>query len=227
MIFQAIILLTDSANPSLLTQEINGKPFLHYQLNFLVENLFRKIVFVVDEKTAFVQETLGRRFEQMELEYIKADPNSTQAEQVYSAFYYISDPYALVLNGSHFFRLNISKADDFRRMRESRMLAIGKIATKADLTKEIIQLDLRGQIMEMNGKTVDSESIFYTDTWLISKAFYHKNFAPITGSLFQYLVDFYKETPLFAMICRQYFIKISNTDDIDLARNEFDENNFQ
>ena len=229
MTYQAIILLnknTENASPSILT-DINDKPFLHYQLNFLSENQFKKIVFVHSGNNNSVEQKFGKRFDFMELVYVEVPESMSQMERIHTAFYHITDLYAFVLNGSNFFRLNLSKADDFRRMRDSRILAIGKILSGTEADKDIFALDSRGQILHINGNITDEESAFFTDTWLISKAFYTKNFSDKQGQLFNYIADNHQQTPLFCMICRQYFIALNKPEDIAKAQHEFAENYFQ
>ena len=71
---EAIIILdpNDSKNNhQLLFEEIKGKPFLHYQLSYLADNLFKHVLFLIPENVNRVQSLFGEEY--LDIKTLKLD----------------------------------------------------------------------------------------------------------------------------------------------------------
>ncbi len=175
---QAIIIVDPAKDKDLLFCKINGKMFFHYQLSYLAENIFRKIVIVDTHNAAAIKAFFGSEYLGMKLEYIQREKDCSESSALQEAFESIEDLYALVLDAHHYFRLNLSKADDFRRMRDSKMLHIGMNSENLkypDLPH--LQLDEKGRIKKIqSGAEVKETDTFYSSSWLISKSYFYQAF---------------------------------------------------
>jgi NDP-sugar pyrophosphorylase family protein len=229
MTYEAIIFVNQEKNKNFLLEKLNGKKFLHYQLNYLSENLFKKIVFVESNTEPSLKSSFGDSYLDMELVYANYEKNQSESQALLKAFEYIDDLYAFVFDAHHLFRVNLIKADDFRRMRDSKMLHIGKKAE--DYYNESLPhmlLDVKGKIEEINKLKVAGEAdTFYSNTWLINKLFFQKQFKSAEADLLHLLDEACKKSPQYCLACRQYFIEISSVKDLEKAENDFKENHFQ
>jgi len=232
MTSQAIILDQRFANqeatsPSLFSS-ICGHPFLHYQLLYLSNNLFDQIIILYTENkdkflTAFGEEYLG-----MKLIYLPYDSDKGQNANIFSALEYISKPWFFIFHAHQYFRLNINKATNFRRMRDARIINIGKNNDNFYLKSELIFINEKGRIINIitQGETEKTDT-FNTDTWLVNKATFVQSISSSKfSSLFDFFSGLYKEQKMYCLSCRQYFIRINNNTDLEKASHDFEENYF-
>lgn len=225
---EAIIILDPSdsqSNHQLLFEDINGKPFLHYQLSYLSDNLFKHIVFLIPENESRIHSLFGQEYMDLKITYLNYNDDLGTGGNIYQAINLVDDNFAFVLSAKNYFRLNLKKADDFRRMRDSRILHIGKKAMdyKAENTK--LFLDEKGKIVSIvEAKTTEEEDTYIADTWLISKRYFINKFIGRSFSLIDdYLKKEYKESPQYCLACRQYFIVMEGNKDLEKAKYEFAE----
>lgn len=223
---EAIIILNpdDSKNDhQILFEEINGKPFLHYQLSYLADNLFKHVVFLIPEKDQRVPSLFGEEYMDIKISYLAFNKDIEPEGNLYHAFEMIKDTFAFVFSAKNYFRLNFRKADDFRRMRDTKILLIGKKAMDFKSDDAKLFIDLKGKITEIieSAKTEEVDT-YNTNTWLISTAFAKKEFANRSLNLFDdYLSKEYKEGPHYCLACRQYFIVMEQNKDLEKAKYEF------
>lgn len=226
---QAIIIINPLKNKDLLFKELKGKIFLHYQLRYLAENLIKKIVIIEPIEAPPLKSILGTSYLDMELDYVKFNKNHGESQSLIEAFELVDDIYAYVFDAHHYFRLNLAKADDFRRMRESRMLHIG-IKSEGFIYKDLphILLNDRGRIEEITDKIEKQEAdTFFTNTWLINKRYFQRQFNSTESSLLELLKARYEENREYCLACRQYFIEISSEKDFEKAEHDIEEYHYQ
>lgn len=223
----AAILLVNPGEPGnqILLEEVNTKPFLHYQLGHLEDDFFQNIIIVCGEEKESLQVTFGEKYLGMNITYLDWDKEGGEMANIMNALEYTDQMQVFVLQAAQHFRLNFSKSDDFRRMRDARVLLIGKKGTNKYSKREKIFLNEKGQIMEvMSFDKTEEEDSYNTNAWLISKIYYQKNFQNKRGSLFHnYLKSEYLSTPLFCLACRQYYLQIDKKEDLNTAREDFAE----
>jgi len=226
---QAIIIVDPAKDKDLLFRQINGKMFFHYQLSYLDENLFKKIVVVDTDNAAGIKTFFGSEYLGMEMIYIYSDKDFSESKALKKAFDLIDDIFAFVFDAHHFFRLNLGKADDFRRMRDSKILHIGK-KYEGFFYDDLhhLELDEKGRISQITSQiSIEEADTFYTACWLISKSYFQKQFESVNSSLIEILKQKYLENHQYCLACRQYFIRISSEKDLEKAKNEFTEYHYQ
>jgi len=226
---QAIIYINPAKNKDFLFKKINGKIFLHYQLSYLAEKFFKKVIFIENKIAPPIKSIIGSSYLEMELVYIKNQDSLDETQQLIKAFEHIDDIYAFVFDAHHYFRLNVSKADDYRRMRDTRILHIGKKSEEYyNYRLPHLELNEKGEIVNISDKTEQQEAdTFYTNTWLINKIFFQKRFNSVDSSMLELLKSRYQENREFCLACRQYFIEISSEKDLEKAENDIKEYHYQ
>ena len=231
---QAIIIsLTNTVNENFHTpsplQEVNGKAFLHYQLQYLSDNLFEKIVLLYNDKNEKYVEFFGDIYLGMEIIHLSYELEKNQSGNIIAAMQHISDPYVFVFNANNYFRLNLAKADNFRRMRDSKLLLIGKKAENYTCISEKLFLNEKGKIINIiKAKDTNDIDTYNTDTWLINLKNFIELFKGKSQSIFKdYLQSEYGLNQMYCLACRQYYIRISCNDDIKKAENDFKENYYE
>lgn len=226
---QAIIIINPNKNKDFLFKELNGKMFLHYQLSYLAENLFEKIIIIDTNEAPSVKMLFGNRYLDMEVSYINPKSDITETELLKLAFEEISDIYAFIFDAHHLFRLNLAKADDFRRMRDSKMLHIGSKAEGEEF-EELPNLIIneKGRIVEIQEKyDVKKADTYFTNCWLISKKYFLNQYATTKTSLFDIIKSNYLEYRIFCLACRQYFTTVNFESDLEIVENEIREYHYQ
>lgn len=228
---EAIIILNpgDSKNNhQILFEEVKGKVFLHYQLSYLAENLFKHIVFLIPENDNRVQTLFGEEYMDIKITYLNWNPKLGTGGNIHHALDFVMDSFAFVFSAKNYFRLNFRKADDFRRMRDSRILLIGKKALDYQAESNKLFLDIKGKITHISeSSNTEEEDTYNTETWLINKAFFKKQFPDLSFSLFDdYLKTNYEGSPQYCLACRQYFIIMDGNKDLEKVKYEFAEYNY-
>lgn len=223
---EAIILLDPENNGEsnqLLFEEVNGKPFLHYQLSYLADNLFKHIIFIHSDLKNELLNFFGTEYLGIKITYLEWNEEAKSGGNIYRATELIEDIFVFVFDALHYFRLNFRKADDFRRMRDSKLLFIGRKAEEISNDQALIFLNEKGLIKDIKlADHLDDDISIPTQTWLINKIFFKKQFEKQSFSLYEdYFKNEYKKTPLYCLACRQYHIQIQNYKDIEKARDEF------
>ena len=229
---QAIILLKSFENSNVKThlpfQEVNGKPFLHFQLQFLSDNLFEHIVLVYTGDKKGYLDVFGEEYLGMKIIYTPYEDKHGQTKNILNALKFISEMNVFVFNSDNYFRLNITKADNFRRMRDSKILLIGKKEEGIKSPTEKLFLNEKGKILRItNADETEEQDTFNTDTFLLNKKTFTQIFENnVETSLIEYLKSEHQTTPLYCLSCRQYFINICNNEDLERVKHDIEENYF-
>jgi NDP-sugar pyrophosphorylase family protein len=226
---QAVFLIDPQKDKNFLFHEINAKPFIHYQLSYLAENLFKKIVFIEVSGLPSLKEIIGDSYLNMDIQYIELDDQLNESDRLKKAFEIIDEIYAFVFDAHHYFRLNLQKADDFRRMRDCKMLHIGKKAEnyyRAELTH--LSLDEKGAIEEIQSKiSKEKADTFFSGTWLINRIYFQKNHHSTHSSLLNILENMLPEKRMFCLACRQYLMITSSEKDLEKVSYDITEYHYQ
>ncbi len=212
-------------NHDLLFEEINGKPFLHYQLSYLSENLFTHVVFIIPENENRIHNLFGSEYLDLKITYLTWNQEIGTGGNIHQALNFVNDTFAFVLSAENYFRLNFKKADDFRRMRDARILHIGKKAMDFKSQSAKLFLNEKGKITNIiDAESTNDEDTYLSDTWLINKRFFAKEFLNKSFSLFDdFLKIEYKSSPQYCLACRQYLINMEENKDLEKAKYEFAE----
>lgn len=222
---QAIIIINPLKEKDSLFKELNGKIFLHYQLSYLAENLFKKIIIIEPKDAPPLKSILGNSYLEMDLVYLENNDHLSETKALQLAFDLVDEIYAFVFDAHHYFRLNMPKADDFRRMRDSRFLHIGRKADEYHHDSlPHLTLNEKGRIENISNCVGNNEpDTFYTNTWLINKVFFQKQFSSTDSDLLDLLKTRYDKNLEYCLACRQYFIEISSEKDLEIAENDIKE----
>ena len=222
---QAILLIQpeESSKEKLLVKKIKNKIFLHYQLSYLSDNLFKKVILVSSSSPiSFYKSFFGEEYLGMEMIYINMEESSSQVELLMAAM-----EYAFVFDAFKYFRINFSKADDFRRMRDAKILLISSKASDIEPENDQLFLDEKGKIIDIkDARSLESDCIF-TNTWHIKKDYFIEHYKNSTSSIWDIWKNKYKTTPLYSLACRQYYIEINSLKDLEIAKYEFTEYYYQ
>jgi len=226
---QAIIYINPDKNKDLLFKKLNDKIFLHYQLSYLAENLFRKIIIIEPDEAPPLKSFLGNSYIDMKIQYLSISKDLNESKAILKALEMVEDVCVFVFDAHHFFRLNLSKADDFRRMRMTKMLHIGKKAEDF-VSDNLWHLSLgeKGNVKDISIATSEQDlDTFFTGTWLINKIYFQKEYSSSNSNLFEILKSNYQNHQEFCLACRQYFVEISSEKDLEKAENDIKEYHYQ
>jgi len=222
----AIILVNpDDNGRKWILEELNDKPFLHYQLSHLEDDFFKHVVIISSTERAFIKEAFGDEYLGIKITYLDWDKDKGEMGNIMNGLKHIDQMQAFILQATQHFRINLSKGDDFRRMRDAQILLIGKKAENKGSTRDKVFLSEKGKISKLcKFDSTEDQDSYNTNTWLISKAYYQNHFKEKKGSLFHdYLKKTYIASPHFCLACRQYYLHINSIDDIKIAREDFTE----
>lgn len=227
---QAIILIQpeEPSKEKLLVKKIKNKIFLHYQLSYLSDNLFKKVILVCSSSpSSFYKSFFGEEYLGMEMVYIDMDESSNQIDLLMAAMEYVSELYAFVFDAFRHFRINFSKGDDFRRMRDAKILLISSKASDIETENDQLFLNEKGKIIDVkDAHSIETDS-FFTNTWHVKKDYFIEHYKNSTSSIWDIWKSKYKTTPLYSLACRQYYLEINSLKDLEIAKYEFTEYHYQ
>lgn len=206
---------------------VNGYPFLHYQLSFLSDNVFKSIVMIVNRNMEDYKETFSDQYLGMNITYLEYEQELGTGGNIYKALPFLSNICAFVFSAYCLFRPNLNKAYDFRRMRDTKILMVGKRMERT-YPYEGVKLNEKGQIKAFISKQEkEEEGSIYTGAFIFLVDHFRKTFPDQNFSLYNdYFRKNYQSFPLFCLSCGQYFIEIRKNEDLEIAQYEIEENYF-
>jgi len=201
--------------------DINGRPFLSFLLDYLINQKVKKVLLSVCYKHEAIENYFGFRYKNIEIGYVFETIPLGTGGAIREALKYVSDDNVIVLNGDTFFCINLSEMYDFHRGKRSNLT----IAVKA--TENCSRY---GAVIIQNDKIVQFEEKASNSFGYINGGIYIINSKVISsiidefGNQFSFERDFIqkiaKKINVFSYISNDYFIDIGIPEDYAIAKKE-------
>ena len=201
---------------------INGKPFLEFQLNYLLKFGINKIVFSVGYKNEFIQSYFGSRFKTIAISYaIENEPLGTGGG-IKNALKNIEGNEAYVLNGDTMFEVDLLEYYNFHKKKDSKLSL--SLRFLEDVSRfGSVETDSENRITGFYEKNfVKSSGYINGGIYIINRCFYENlNLGTKFSIEHDCFEKIYKTEKLFGFRCDDYFLDIGIPDDFNKAQYEF------
>ncbi len=202
--------------------EINGRPFLDYQLGYLEEWGIEHIVISVGYKSEIIKKHFGPSFKSKEIDYaVENEPLGTGGGTKKS-FESIKGDAAFILNGDTFFKVDLQQLFEFKKNKEIHVCMsllkvddvsrYGSVETDKDfrITGFAEKGIKKGKGYINGGVYIIDKNYFldfdFPDKFSIEKDFFEK---------------YYQKEQFYGMVSNSYFIDIGIPEDYERAKKEF------
>ena len=208
--------------------DINGKPFLEYQLDYLYNWQVKKVVIAAGYKSELIKKYFGDNYKGLELIYsIEETPLGTGGA-IKKALDYIDGLRTIVVNGDTYYEVDIYKMVDFQRIKESNLLL--NLSYEEDVSRYgTVEISKLNRIIDFHEKGENKGAGFVNGGfYYLNKAFFLSFDLPEKFSFEKdFLEKYFKEYILHGVRCSAYFIDIGIPEDYKKAKDEFKEYNIR
>jgi D-glycero-alpha-D-manno-heptose 1-phosphate guanylyltransferase len=201
---------------------VNGKPFLHYQLEYLDRWGFNKVVLSVGHLREQIIKEIGTSYKSISIEYsIEDEPLGTGGATL-KALHHIDSYLVFIFNGDTYFDVNLQRLYDFRQIKEADLCMTIRFDND---TKRYgsVEFDNNNRIVKFHEKGAGPEEGYINGGIYLSRKDYLLKFGlPEKFSLEKdFFQQYYSTEEFYAMRCFSYFRDIGLPEDYQKAQDEF------
>lgn len=201
---------------------VNGRPFLTYVLDYLIDYHYTRVVLSVGYLHEKVEEYFGNAYQSLEIAYaVETEPLGTGGGIAYAMSFCKSDN-VLVLNGDTLFKADLSALERFHTDSHGALSIV--LRHVADTSRYgSVSTDENGRILQFTEKNnATGEGDINGGIYLINKELLQRISLPNKFSFEKDLMEkFVREMPFYAMRSDGYFIDIGIPEDYARAQREF------
>ncbi|MCX6281117.1 MAG: nucleotidyltransferase family protein [Bacteroidetes bacterium] len=202
--------------------EINGRPFLEYLLNYLINQGVTRVVLSVGYKHEIIMDHFRDRYRTMELEYaVEEEPLGTGGG-IRLSFWRIRSERAVIMNGDSLFRIDLPQLEKAHLLKKADVtLALRKLANTGRYGR--VTLNRQRRIAGFEEKTENSgPGLISAGVYIMEKLFIMK---PVFRGRFSIEKDCfetnYNTNRMFGYPAEGYFLDIGIPEDYQKAQHEF------
>ena len=202
--------------------EINGRPFLEYQLDFLDKWGLRKVILSVGHQNEKIIQHFGNQYKSLEIAYaVEEEPlgtggaimNSLQHVQGYATF---------IFNGDTYFDVNLQRLDDFRKIKEADLV----LAVRFEIEPArfgLLEFDNNNRISHFYEKSDEVEEGYINGGVYVIRKDYLLRFGLPEKFSFEkdFLQKYHTTEDFYGMRSFSYFRDIGVPEDYQKAIDEF------
>jgi D-glycero-alpha-D-manno-heptose 1-phosphate guanylyltransferase len=202
--------------------DINGRPFLEYQLDYLDRWGLRRVILSVGYQKEKVIQHFGNQYKSLEIAYaIEEEPlgtggaivNSLRQVQGFSTF---------IFNGDTYFDVNLQRLDDFRKIKEADLV----LAMRFEIEPArfgLLEFDNNNRITQFLEKSDGIEEGYINGGVYVVRKDYLLRFGMPEKFSFEkdFLQQYFHTEEFYGMRCFSYFRDIGVPEDYHKAIDEF------
>jgi D-glycero-alpha-D-manno-heptose 1-phosphate guanylyltransferase len=102
--------------------EINGRPFLEYQLDFLDKWGLRRVILSVGHQKEKIMGHFNNQYKSLEIAYAIEDQPLGTGGAILNSLRHVQGFSTFIFNGDTYFDVNLQRLDDFRKIKEADMV---------------------------------------------------------------------------------------------------------
>lgn len=201
---------------------INGRPFLEYQLDWLIAQGFSKIILAVGYKREVIIGHFAGQYRSATISYsVEEEPMGTGGA-IRMALWKAVGPRVLVLNGDTIFRIPLQQLiDQHLRRKADITLAVRKIDDAGRYGEVVLNRNYRvtgfREKNENSGEGLINAGIYVLEKIFLMEPWYRGKFS-IEKDCFEKV---YKNSKIYGHPCEGYFLDIGIPEDYDKAQHDF------
>lgn len=200
---------------------VNGRPFLTYILDYLIEYQYNKVILSVGYLHEKIEEYFGHQYKSLEIDYaVETEPLGTGGGIAY-AMSKCQTNNVLVINGDTMFKVNLTEFEQF--FAESNSLLSIVLREVDDVSRYgSVTIGNNNLIILFSEKGISSGRGFINGgVYMINRTLFDKYPQPKKFSFEKDLMEkYYTQEQFFAMPSNGYFIDIGIPEDYARAQQE-------
>jgi D-glycero-alpha-D-manno-heptose 1-phosphate guanylyltransferase len=202
--------------------EINGRPFLEYQLDFLDKWGLRRVILSVGYQKEKIIQHFGNQYKSLELAYASEEVPLGTGGAIMNALKHVNGFAAFIFNGDTYFDVNLQRLDDFRKIKEADLV----LATRFEIEPArfgLLEFDNNNRIIHFYEKSDGMEEGYINGGVYVIRKDYLLRFDLPEKFSFEtdFLQKYYKTEDFYGMRCFSYFRDIGVPEDYQKAIDEF------
>lgn len=201
---------------------INEKPFLEYQLNYLIRFGITKVIMSVGYKSEIIREFFKSRYKSLEIAYSFEDAPLGTGGGIKKAMSLMNGQNLFALNGDTLFEVNLQKMYQFHISKNADItLALRRVENVSRYGT--VDIDNNSRITGFAEKSSKSgRGLINGGIYILNKDLYLNSDLPEKFSVEKdFFEKYYKEEMIFGFPCEDYFLDIGIPSDFTKAQDEF------
>ena len=202
--------------------DINGKPFLHYLINYYAKQGINHIVLSVGYLYETVQNYFDSKYGEVKISYAIEDTPLGTGGAINKSLELTTTDNVFVANGDTMFMVDLQQISGFHIEHKAEMTLV--VREVEDVSRYgSVKLDDENRIVGFSEKNMDSGKGFINGgVYLINKSFFNRFDFPEKFSIEKdFFEKEYKTAAFFGKPCNNYFIDIGIPEDYVRSQKEF------
>ena len=200
---------------------VNGRPFLTYILDYLIDYDYTKVVLSVGYLHEKIEEFFGTQYKSLEIDYaVETEPLGTGGG-ILNAFSKCTGDRVLVMNGDTFFKVNLRTFERFSAEKQSMLSIVLREVEDVSRYGSVTIGEDNMIILFSEKESTEGSGLINGGTYLISRKLFDKYPQPSKFSFEKDLMaKLYRQEQFFGMPSDGYFIDIGIPEDYRRAQVE-------
>lgn len=201
---------------------INNRPFLEYQLDYLISQGIENAILSVGYKHEIIRNHFGGKYKSLNLKYaLEKEPLGTGGG-ILKAMPFVEGDYVFIVNGDTLFKPNLQEVYMFHKQKKADISIALKIV-KESQRYGIVRLDEKGRVtafLEKNpqaGVGYINAGIYLMPTTIIQTKIQEEKFS-LEKDFFE---NYIEELKIYGFPTESYFLDIGVPEDYKKAQHEF------
>jgi D-glycero-alpha-D-manno-heptose 1-phosphate guanylyltransferase len=202
--------------------DINGRPFLEYQLDYLDRWGIRRVILSVGYHKERIISHFGNQYKSIQIEYAIEEIPLGTGGAILNALQFVEGYATFIFNGDTYFDVNLQRLDDFRKIKEADMV----LAMRFEIEPArfgILEFDNNNKITHFFEKSDGIEEGYINGGVYVVRKDYLRRFGLPEKFSFEtdFLQKYYQTEDFYGMRCFSYFRDIGVPEDFQKAIDEF------
>lgn len=200
--------------------DINGRPFLEYLLNYLINQRIEKVILSVGYKYEVIQEYFKNHYKSLKIEYsVEKEPLGTGGG-IKKTINLIKNTDIFILNGDTFFDINLNELYEVHRLKEPNLTIALKPMKNFD-RYGTVYINEDNRIFFFEEKKNKEFGFINCGIYIINKTLFDKINLPEKFSFEKDLLGkYYKNYNFYGLPFDEYFVDIGIPQNYERAKEE-------
>lgn len=200
---------------------INGKPFLEYLLDLLIDQGIERFIFSVGYKSEYIQTHFSKAYRDCEIAYAFEEEPLGTGGAIKNAFSKVKNEYVLITNGDSLFATNIQ--EQFEKHLEAKADVSFSLKPMRDFERYgTVLLDSNNKVLKFEEKQPMTEGLINGGVYIFNKSVFNGLELPNKFSIEKDFFEAYiNKKHLIGYISDGYFLDIGIPEDFAKAQDEF------
>jgi len=208
-----------SDRPKVLA-EVNGRPFIHFVLDYLVEQGMEHVILSVGYMGELIEKHLGSHYENVRISYVYEEIPMGTGGGIYLSLKEARQDVVAVVNGDTIFQVDLQSMADYHKANNADFTLALKRMENFD-RYGTVEVDDNGYVTAFKEKTFMDQGLINGGVYTISRHDFVDHKFKLPFSLEQdYFEKYLKKDVICGIECDAYFLDIGISEDYKRAQLE-------